>query len=147
MQPAESAWDAGTCASSIFTDKGKFSPTLVSHYPPRADVSLRPDIDSADVSQYAALNVFDAVSRATPPGDQPYEVSYMLPTTLADGDYTLRIEVSKERDFNASYDENRYPTTQCELEEYGVLYRGQPSVVYDVPFTVAQSDTVTSTLD
>jgi len=53
----------------------------------------------------------------------------------------LRVEVSKEFDFNASFDESRYPTTQCSYFEFGMPYRGQPSVTYDVPFSFAATDT------
>jgi MYXO-CTERM domain-containing protein len=144
MQPTEPAWDAGTCASAIFTDKGKFSTTQFSHYPPRADV-IPGMHDSADARQFASLDVFDAVSRATPAADQPYEVMWVMPGDLPAGDYVLRVEASKEKDFNTTFTPNKYPSTECVWHEYGEPYRGQPSVVHDVPFTVGSTDTSAST--
>jgi hypothetical protein len=135
MSPMESQWDAGTAASPVFTDKGMFA-ERASLYPPRADLVRNANIDSPDVSAYAQLNPFDAVSQATPPGDAPYRFTWLAPSTLANGDYVLHVEVSKEFDFNATYTQSAFPTTQCTYMNYGVSYRGQPSVTYDVPFTL-----------
>jgi hypothetical protein len=146
LMPSEPQWDAGTCASEIFTDKGKLSDTLTSRYPPRADVT-RQNADSPDVDELADLNPFDTVSQATPPGDAPYRFSWIAPPTLPSGDYVLRVEVSKEFDFNASYTEATYPTSQCAFLTFGRPYRGQPSVLYEVPFTLAAAQSITSTLD
>src|SRR5438445_11745132 len=99
MQPTEPACDAATCASAVFTDKGKFSTTLLSHYPPRADLVRNPTDDSGDVATFAALDVFDAVSRATPPGDLPHDALWALPPSLPDGNYVLHLQVPTERDF------------------------------------------------
>jgi len=143
MMPTEPKWDAATCATIPYTDKGKFSLTLVSHYPPRAD--LVPTVsDSDDVRHYAELDVFDAVSRATPPPDQPYDALWSMPADLPDGTYVLHVEVSKESDFNSTFTSNKYPSTECYWHDYGEPYRGQPSVVYDVPFTVGADDTTSS---
>ena len=135
-----------TCPSEVFTDKGKFSATSVSHYPPRGDL-VPGRQDSADAAMFAKLDVFDAVSRATPPGNEPYNVSGTCRQASADGDYMLHVEASKEGDFNDDYTESRYPSTECLWHEYGVQYRGQPSVIYDVPFTIAPTSTVATTLD
>ncbi len=144
MDPRETMWDAGTCATTVFTDKGKLQHELISHYPPRADLTPGRG-DSADVSGYAALDPFDAVSRATPPGDAPYRYDWIAPASLANGDYVLRIEVSKEFDFNATYTESTFPTTQSVWQSYGVPYRGQPSVLYEVPFTLDGTTETAST--
>jgi MYXO-CTERM domain-containing protein len=146
MQPTESAWDTGTCASPIYTDKGAFSQTLTSRYPPRGDVIRNVSTDSPSVAEFAELNPFDTVSQATPPGDAPFRFTWQVSPELAPGNYVLRIEVSKEFDFNTTYTESTYPTTQCAFTSYGMPYRGQPSVVYAVPFTLGTIAT-TSTLD
>jgi uncharacterized protein (TIGR03382 family) len=145
MLPSEPGWDAGTCASEVFTDKGTFSQTTTSHYPPRGDIT-RTSTDSASVEQFAEMNPFDAISQATPPGDQPYRFTWQVPPELAAGNYVLRVEVSKEFDFNATYTSSTYPTTQCVFTDYGLPYRGQPSVVFEVPFTLGAVGT-TSSLD
>lgn len=49
MEPNEPAWDAGSCASTVYTDKGTFSATLTSRYPPRSDVKRAgPDSESVE---------------------------------------------------------------------------------------------------
>jgi MYXO-CTERM domain-containing protein len=144
MKPTEEMWDTGTCASTVFTDKGFFSPTRISHYPPRGDLVREAGKDSPSVEEYAEMNPFDTISQATPPGDMPFRFTWLAPPGFPAGDYTLRVEVSKEFDFNVSYDESLYPTTQCNYFDYGLPYRGQPSVVYDVPFTFAATDTSAS---
>jgi MYXO-CTERM domain-containing protein len=145
IMPSEPAWDAGTCASTIFTDKGTFSQSATSVYPPRGDIN-RASTDAPSVEQFADVNPFDTISQATPPGDLPFRFTWQVPPDLAAGSYVLRIEASKEFDFNATYTESTYPTTQCVFTEYGKPYRGQPSVVYDVPFTLGATG-ATSTLD
>jgi len=146
IMPTEPEWDAGTCASEIFSDKGMFSTELISHYPPRGDVVRQAGVDSPDVATFADMNPFDTISRATPPGDQPYLLSWIPAATVGPGTYVLRVEVAKELDFNASYYESRYPTSQCVWLAYGKPYRGQPSVIYEVPFTLGTTAT-TATLD
>ncbi|HEY5925504.1 MAG TPA: fibronectin type III domain-containing protein [Kofleriaceae bacterium] len=144
IMPTEPQWDAGSVASTVFTDKGKLSDTLTSVYPPRGDVT-RTVGDSADLDQFAALNPFDTISQATPPGDAPARFTWQAPLDLVAGAYVLRVEVSKEFDFNATYAEGTYPTTQCSWLDYGKPYRGQPSVIYDVPFTLGGPDSTAST--
>jgi MYXO-CTERM domain-containing protein len=145
MQPSEPAWDTGSCASTIFTDKGTFSQTTTSVYPPRGDI-VRAQYDSASVDEFAEMNPFDTVSQATPAGDAPYRFTWQVPPDLAAGSYVLRIEVGKEFDFNTTYTEATYPSTQCSFTSFGMPYRGQPSVLYAVPFTLGTA-TSTSTLD
>jgi hypothetical protein len=53
---------------------------------------------------------------------------------LPDGEYTIWVEVNKEKDPNASYD---FPSPQLTAYgDYGYAYRGQPSVVWKVPIPV-----------
>lgn len=149
MQRIEPAWDALTCASPGFvgTDKGRFDPTKQSKYPPRQDLTRVVDVDSTDVESFAAINPFDAVSQATPVAGAVAEVSWPIPDTLVAGDYVMWVEVAKEFDHNATYSANAYPSpTGIPWAEYGVAYRGQPSVLYKVPFSVGATETVASTM-
>jgi hypothetical protein len=133
--------DTGTCATVAYTDKGKFAEVEpgaaggVSLYPPRSDLTYVEGTDDPDVLEFAAMNDLDAVSRATPPGGRPYSHAVSLPPTLADGDYTVWVEVSKEFDRNASYS---YPSPALQAYgDYGSAYRGQPSVLWKVPITLS----------
>lgn len=142
----EPEWDAQSCASVAYTDKGiagvevdldgdSVPDTDISRYPPRADLTRTINTDHSSVSDFAELNVFDAVSRATPPGGEDFRITWAMPEGIPNGDYVLWVEVSKELDQNASYD---YPEpVGIPWVEYGIAYRGQPSVVWSVPFTLA----------
>lgn len=144
LREGEAAWDTQTCASTIYTDKGVFSPSERSLYPPRTDLTPRDGIDSADVAAFADMNPFDQVSRATPPGGMPFQLSWPIPSDLPEGEYVAWIEVSKEVDQNATYD---FPEPiGIPWSEYGIAYRGQPSVVYSVPISITGSESVASTL-
>ena len=140
--------DAMTCATSAFTDKGKFSTTRTSEYPPRIDL-VRTSPDSPSIDMYKLLNTFDAVSQATPPPGTQAHVVWPTPQDFAPGDYVMWVEVSEAFDYNASYDDSSYPSPPGTgskaifYYQYGLPYRGQPSVVYRVPFTV--SDTTATT--
>jgi hypothetical protein len=150
VRPDEMAWDTGTTASMVFVDKGRLSPSLTTRYPPRADHAFVEGIDHPDVQLYAELNPFDAVSQATPPADLPFRYTWLIPPELYDAavqrPYVLFVEVSKEFDDNATYN----PTTQPPIaaagwNDYGLAYRGQPSVVYRVPFTIGPQESRVST--
>jgi len=142
MLPTEPTFDAGSCASAAFTDKGVFSPTETSKYPPRSDVVRNAGIDSTSVDQYRAINVFDSVSQATPAGGVAATVTWAVPTSVDYGDYVLSVETAKTYDYNATYNEMTYPApTGIPWSNYGKPWRGQPSIVYRVPFAIAQNDT------
>jgi hypothetical protein len=142
LRKDEASWDAGSCASAIYTDKGVFG-TASSNYPPRGDLIRVAGIDSPSVDQYKAMNPFDAVSGATPHLGAVAQISWPIPPELAMGDYVLVMEVALEQDFNAMYN---FPSpTLTSYGEYGVAYRGQPSVIYRVPFTVLDIETVATT--
>jgi hypothetical protein len=151
------AADAMTCATQAFTDKGVFASgapadTSASLYPPRTDV-LRSSPDSPSVDMYKSINPFDAVSQATPPLGQQAEIDWPIPQNLPMpmGDYVMWVEVSKAFDTNASYNSTTYPPPSgsgpqsISWSEYGIPYRGQPSVLYKIPFTIGLADTVAST--
>src|SRR5262245_28207283 len=117
----------------------------MSQYPPRDDLQMVVGVDNPDVEQFDPLNPFDTVSRATPPGDQPYRINWAIPTDLPVGDYVLWVEVSKEFDQNASYD---YPEPiGIPWQEYGIPYRGQPSVVWSMPFSLSEGESTAMTTD
>lgn len=134
LREGESAWDNMSCASLIYTDKGMLSQTEVSLYPPRVDLTFNDPIDHEDVTMYAGMNPFDSVSRATPQGDMPFQFNWPIPDDVPEGDYVMWVEVSKELDRNEHY---AYPEpVGIPWSEYGIAYRGQPSIVYRAPFTI-----------
>jgi hypothetical protein len=141
LRQGEDAWqatvDAASCATTAFTDKGKLSGVLTSLYPPRGDLAGRQEGDNGDMVSYGSLNDLDAISRATPRGDATVSVRWAMPAALPDGEYVAWIEVSRESDFNPSYNPESYPSPPgIPWSEYGHAYRGQPSVVWKLPFTV-----------
>ncbi|MEO8841347.1 MAG: fibronectin type III domain-containing protein [Kofleriaceae bacterium] len=146
MTPTEAGWDTGTCATAkVGTDKGRFSTSgIMTGYPPRADI-VKLTGDSASVTMYKDLNPFDAVSQPTPAAGAPSHAPWLVPSTLPAGNYILYVETSKESDFNTTYSGSTYPSpVGLFWSDYGVPYRGQPSVVYSVPFTI--SDAVTTAI-
>jgi Fibronectin type III domain len=136
-----SAFDAMTCPSQSFTDKGRFSQDSQYNtgYPPRADVTPA-EGDSSSVAMYQALNPYDAVSQPTPVGGADTSIPWAMPSTLPDGDYVLWVETSAESDFNATYNATSQPSPQgLAWSAYGVPTRGQPSVVYSVPISISSA--------
>ena len=148
--PNSDGYDAASCASQGYSDKGHFSATETSLYPPRADMTARKCdthkcYDSLDMLSYASLNPFDAVTQATPPGGAQQTLHWSAPPSVDYGDYTLYLEVSKEFDQNATYN---FPSPDlASYGAYGAAYRGQPSVVYAVPFTIARTPQSGTTKD
>jgi hypothetical protein len=139
MLKSDPNFDAITCASVSYSDKGVFSATATSLYPPRADVVRQAGVDSASVDMYRAMNPFDTISQATPVGGMQAQLHWAAPLSVDLGDYVLWMEVAKAYDSNATYS---YPApTNIPYGDYGMPYRGQPSVVYEVPFRV---DTIAS---
>ena len=140
-------FDAITCASTTNSDKGVLSMTETSLYPPRSDLTTRycplengqvVCYDSADMLSYRGMNPFDAVTQATPPGGMLSDIHWAAPPSIDYGDYVLFLEVSRESDFNTTYNAMTYPSPKMiAYGDYGLPYRGQPSVVYSVPFKIA----------
>ncbi len=144
LRPAE--FDANSCPSASFTDKGEFSSTVMSRYPPRNDLSGKTAFDNVSVDMFAALNPFDAISQPTPHPGMTARVSWAVPFEVPPGEYVLWMEVSKEFDMNATYNETSFPTPPgLAWGEYGSPYRGQPSVLYRVPITMSNDETTGST--
>src|SRR6266853_1062203 len=106
----EPSWDAGTCATTAFTDKGRFSTSMkTTGYPPRTDLA-RATPDSPSVDLYKMMNPFDAVSQPTPLGGAEAHAAWQVPADLAPGDYVMYVEASKERDFNSTYSQAAFPS-------------------------------------
>ncbi len=145
--------DAMTCATAAFTDKGRLSPSSTSLYPPRADLAVAQPADLPSVMLYRMMNPFDAISQATPAAGSVADVAWPVADTIGEGTYVLWVEVSKERDHNETYSVIAYPAPPStgpkgiSWAAYGLPYRGQPSVLYKVPFTVGPDLTTASTID
>jgi hypothetical protein len=155
FMPSDNKWiaaDAMTCATVAYTDKGKFSASRTSVYPPRADL-VRTAMDSPSVEMFKAMNPFDAVSSATPPPGVAAKISWPIPDTLPSGNYVLWLEVAQAFDHNATYDTTAFPAPPAtgpkgiSWSGYGLPYRGQPSIVYKVPFTIGTTITTATTRD
>lgn len=149
MQPSEPAYDALSCASpnTVFTDKGVRDATRRNPYPPRQDIVRAPGMDHPSVDTFNNMNPFDAVSQATPNTSQLATISWPIPPDLAMGDYVVWIEVSTEFDHNSTYSVAAYPApTGIPWSEYGEPYRGQPSLVFKVPFRFGQVADLANTI-
>lgn len=126
-------------------------------YPPRRDVmrcSTTGCFDHPDVALYRddarrVMPEIDAATMATPPADMLQQLNVAWPAEWEDGDYILWIEVNTEGDYNASWElptpanpDPGSPDAEMYWDywalTYGYPYRGQPSIVYRVPFTMAE---------
>ncbi len=117
-------------------------------YPPRRDLSTFGAIDHADAAHFRtradmAMPELDAVGMATLEGDRRHAIQFQIPDAWPSGEYVLFVEANTEGDHNATYSESAHPTPAIVAEQwdswahnYGYPYRGQPSIVYAVPFTV-----------
>ena len=127
---------------------------LYSLYPPRRDVARctasgcfdHPDVSEFVLDARRVMPDIDAVTMATPPGERQERLLFTWPDELPDGGYIVYLEINTEGDYNPDWGPSQYPTPQNppgSSEEwdywamnYGYPYRGQPSVVYSVPFRV-----------
>jgi hypothetical protein len=115
-------------------------------YPPRRDVEGLGQFDHPDVADFVrearrVMPNIDAVTMATPAGKVPRTVQFIAPEDWEDGEYVAWIEVNVEGDYNEVFNDVTYPTPLSDrwdfwAETYGYPYRGQPSVVYRLPFTL-----------
>ncbi len=132
--------------------------SLHSLYPPRRDTprcTARTCFDHADVDTFRqhALSVMpelDAITAATLQGEVMRHQLFTVPASWPNGDYVLWLEINVEGDYNDVYNDETFrtpqtpaPTAQGEQPEwdswalsYGYPYRGQPSVIYSVPFSL-----------
>jgi len=139
-------------------DQRKLS--LTSLYPPRRDVTRctasgcfdHPDV--ANFAQHAreVMPEIDAVSRATPQGERPVSWTFGIPQDWStDHEYTLYIEANVEGDYNERWGAQRFPTPMQPIkgwdswaQTFGYPYRGQPSIVYALPFSLDATELVTA---
>ncbi len=126
-------------------------------YPPRRDgagcASSASCIDHPDAATYAShvrevMPDIDTVTRATPPADQEQSIPFTIPDSWVDTDYVAWVEVNVEGDHNALFSAEAYRTPELPPEAwdswaigFGYPYRGQPSVVFRVPFSLVASST------
>jgi hypothetical protein len=115
--------------------------------------------DHPDSAKYAdlaraAMPEIDAITMATPVADMEQTVMFSVPAGWPDGNYTAYVEVNTEGDYNATFNNNTFPapcttaSSTCGTVEwdswalgYGYPYRGQPSVIYAVPFVLGPAAT------
>lgn len=130
--------------------------SLDSLYPPRRDVmrcTKSGCFDHEDVNAFAqhAVDVMpelDAISRATPEGDRRTTWTFSVPDDWSrEHEYVLYIEANVEGDYNATWGPERFPTPRepkaswdTWAHTFGYPYRGQPSVVYALPFSLDSSE-------
>lgn len=127
---------------------------LKSYYPPRMDVTRCAEAtcyDHADVAHFAddaraVMPDIDAVTIATPAGNSAQSILFSVPSGWPAGEYSAFIEVNVEGDYNAAWNAQRFPTPKTPMSdrdsfsyEYGYAYRGQPSLVWKVDFTLGAS--------
>ncbi len=133
---------------------------LTSLYPPRRDVgrcNTDKCFDHADLDDFrnhgsAVMPELDAITRATLPGGLPTQWLFSVPASWPlDARYKLFIEVNVEGDHNLAFNDKTYSTPTTPMGSwdiyatgFGYPYRGQPSVVYELPFTLQASSTVTT---
>lgn len=139
--------------------------TVDSLYPPRGDVTTpvpyceecadhhhdHDDISAFPAERARVMPDLDAVTMATPPRDQLYSYTFDVPDDWADGEYVVFVEAATEFDFappdwqrdspsgpSGAWDCYAISQGGC---DYGGPYRGQPSVLYRVPFTLGGGGT------
>jgi hypothetical protein len=136
---------------------------LWSLYPPRRDVErctrTLDCFDHLDVSEFrghalAVMPELDAVTRATLQGRRGAQWNFDLPADWPrDAGYKLFIEVNVEGDYSDSFGPTSFPTPNAPQDkwdfwarDYGYPYRGQPSVVYELAFSLT-NPSASSTLE
>lgn len=120
-------------------------------YPPRRDTDGLGGNDHPDAARFradalAVMPELDAISMATPASGVAQMVQYAVPDSWPNGAYIAYLEVNVEGDYNGTYDDESYPTPDSPYWDYwaityGYPYRGQPSVIYAVPFHTGMPDT------
>jgi len=129
-------------------------------YPPRRDVAPCTGVTCGDhetVDRFAddarsVMPAIDAVTMATAAAEREQVIVWDVPADWPDGEYVVFVEANVEGDYNESYNDETHPTPRDPSGRwdywainYGYAYRGQPSVLYEVPFllnpTGAAADT------
>jgi hypothetical protein len=140
-------WEEPFAAASRMRELG-----LGSLYPPRQDLGdCAACLDHADVRRYVAdteaiMPELDAIAMATPQGDVPFGAVFAVPDEWPAGEYVAFVEVNTEGDYAPTWNATRHPTPESPSGSWdiwavsnGYPYRGQPSVVYQVPFRLESS--------
>ena len=145
---------AGSYAEPFETEGGAMDTMrplpLDSLYPPRRDVPALRGADHEDVLQFIGharerMPEIDAVTMATLAGGDTRTIQFNPGDELPAGDYVLHVEVNVEGDYNDDWDPDRFPTPlgrpqwDSWAETYGYPYRGQPSVLFSVPFALSDA--------
>ena len=138
----------------VVTHVGRMRPlSLTSPYPPRRDVTPcagdcpdHPDLAQFDAHAREVMPDIDSVSMATPRGGEPERRLFALPAGWAPGMYRACLEINVEGDYGATFSAARHPTPLTPegtwdtwASDFGYPYRGQPSVVYCLPFAIDES--------
>ena len=124
-------------------------------YPPRRDIQPctecfeHPDAATYKIHAREVMPDIDAVTMATPKGDQDRTELFTIPADWEDGLYRACVEINVEGDYNQVYNETTYPTPVTPYGQwdelwavrYGYPYRGQPSVVYCTDFELGFQET------
>lgn len=125
--------------------------SVTSLYPPRMDVvrcTTGACYDHQDLSDFAdaarrVMPDIDVVTMATPPGDVRQTVLFSVPETWPAGNYVAFLEINVEGDHDGTWSEAAHPTPTSPTGDwdswamnFGYPYRGQPSIVFTVPFTL-----------
>jgi hypothetical protein len=121
----------------------------VSLYPPRRDTPADGGNDHPDAQTFRAralqvMPELDAIAMATPAEGALQTIQFSVPEEWPDGSYVAYLEVNVEGDYNDHYDDETYPTPVSDrwdywAQAYGYPYRGQPSLVFSVPFDLQGS--------
>ena len=134
--------------------------TTTSLYPPRRDISrctTAACFDHEDVDRYAddareVMPEIDSITMATPPEGMVTSIVFTVPEDWPDGEYVAWVEVNTEGDYNADWNDERFPTPlnpeggwDFWAKTYGYAFRGQPSVAYQVPFLLGGAGVDTGT--
>jgi hypothetical protein len=124
---------------------------LWSGYPPRRDhmpCTGQGCFEHPDAAEYGShvrdvMPDIDAVTMATPKGGEEQSILFQLPSEWPPGEYRVFVEANTEGDYNAMHNAAAYPTPREPADAwdswatgYGYPYRGQPSVLYEAPFTI-----------
>lgn len=121
-------------------------------YPPRRDMGSEcanctdhPDVFRFGEDARAAMPGIDAVTMATLRGGDPYTVRFHVPDDWPNGAYVAWLEIHVEADHNDHYTTERYGPPEPDplsgddfwdswAHSMGIPGRGQPSMVYRLPF-------------
>ncbi|MGE3635997.1 MAG: CFI-box-CTERM domain-containing protein [Sandaracinaceae bacterium] len=144
--------DVSTGYSEPYVDDGTpmmRALSLESLYPPRRDVTRcittgcgdHDDVASYDDDVRARMPEIDAISMATPAADAAQRIIFAVPEDWPVGNYVAYLEINVEGDYNGTYNDSTFPTPMNPSGtwdywalNYGYPYRGQPTLLFAVPF-------------